>query len=230
MSNRLELCAYWGPRRESIDECADRLLAFMRDLTRCDEAFSQWYERGWSRKDALKRKVDVHDRDRLVGLLEKGRNRGDFDKSVIEDLGFHIGMWNGGDSDKEVGFSITCGLYSEIVGVGSNNVVLLFPKDPGALVDPERASHALAVVVKHWAPDWGVILSNEARNVRDWWQKPFVDWMVYVSQRVASVPSPSTVTHLENGGSLIVVQPSPPRVDDPDAQERIRRIEKIVRP
>jgi len=72
------------------------------------------------------------------------------------------------------------------------------------------------------------MFSNEAMNSRDWEQRPFVDWMVYVPRQIANVPTPSTVTPLENGGSLIVVQTTPPTVDNPEDQERIRRIGEIV--
>jgi hypothetical protein len=177
----------------------------------------------------MKREIDVHDRQAILGLLDSARNR-NFHKEVIEDLGFHPCAWNGRESGSEVSLSVTCGLSCEAPGLGGNNVLLGFPEELGDLADPVKASRVLSVVASCWEPKWAGIFSNKAMNVRDWELKPFVDWMVYVPRRISSVPSPSTVAHIETGGSLIVVQPSPPTVDNPEDQERIRRIEQIVRP
>ena len=99
----------------------------------------------------------------------------------------------------------------------------------GELIVPTRASRALSLAGTCWEPDWAGLFSHEAMNIRDWQRKPFIDWMVYVPRKIGSVPPPSSVTYLENGGSLIVVQANPPAVDSPEDQERIRRIEDILR-
>ena len=226
---RMTLRTFWGPRRESVDECADRLLPFMEELARCDEAFTHWYQLGRSRRDALKRRVDFHDRERLVGLLKKGRHRGDDTHEVIEDLGFRVSVWNGGEPDKEVSLSVCCGSYTEVVGLSPNNAAIRFPKNPDKLADPEHASRVLAVVAKHWSPDRGKILSSEYKDVGGSKKWLAVAGMIYSPRHIASVPAPSTVTHLENGGSIIVIQPSPPEVDDLEAIERARQIEQLVR-
>ena len=228
MSKRLKLGAYWKARRESVEQCAGRLFAFMGDLTECDKVFSHWYGLGRSRKDALKREIEVHSRHSILALLDKARNR-NFHKEVIEDLGFHPCVWNGGESDKEASLSVTCGLYCEAPGLGGNSVILEFPEQLGELSSQANASRVLSLTASCWEPDWAGIFSNEAMNARDWERKPFVDWMVYVPRKIANVPLPSTVMHLENGGSLIVVQPNPPSVGNPEEQERIHTIEAIVR-
>lgn len=233
MSNSLTLGAYWKPRRESIEECADRLLAFMTAIGECGSNFVHWYHKGRSRNDALRKEIAVRDRDELLALLDKGRHRGDIEKTIIEDLGFSVGIWNGGAPGKEASLSIACGLYWVSPSPNaslSNYVVLNLPEDLGDLADPAKASWLLALTARCWVPDWAGIFSNEAMNSRDWGRQPFVDWMVYIPQRIASVSPPSTVTHLESGGSLIVVQPNPPALKNPEDQERIRRIEQIVRP
>lgn len=226
--SRLTLGAYWKARREPVERCADRLVAFMSAIPKFDDAFVNWYRLGRSRKDALRQKLDTQNRQELLTLLATGRNRRDTDKEIIEDLGFGVWLWNG-ETDREAGFNVTCGLYSEAPGL-CNNVVLKFPAELARLADSAVAMKLLSAAVISWEPDWAGIFSNEAMNNRDWDRKPFVDWMVYVPQRIASVPSPSTVAHLENGGSVIVVQPNPPSVDNPEDQERIRRIEQVVRP
>jgi len=229
MAKQLELRTFWGPRRESIDECAERLSAFLPELAECDEAFSRWFELGRSRTEALKRSVELHDRERLVGLLKQGRNRRDDNHKVSEDLGFRVGVWNGGGPDKEADLSVCCGSYTEAVGLSPNNAAIGFPKNAGRLADSEHASRVLAVVAKHWSPDRGKILSSEYKDVGGSKKWLDVDWILYSPRHIASVPAPSTVSHLENGGSIIVIQPSPPEVDDLEAIERARQIEQLVR-
>lgn len=231
MSNRLTLGAYWKPRRESIEQCADRLLAFMHGLAQCDIAFSQWYKLGRSRKDALKHVIDIRNRDELLKLLNKGRHR-NFYKQVMEDLGFIVGIWNGGKEGKDVSLRVCCGSYwvspnPNVAGIG-NSVTLDFPEQFGELADVAKASRILALTASCWEPDRGEIVSRELKDVGDLQEWRYANWMVYVPRKIASVPPPSTVTHLENGGSLIVVQPNPPAVDNPEDQERIRRVRRVL--
>lgn len=230
MTHTLTLGAYWPARRESIDRCADRLSEFVRQLAECDKAFARWYRRDRSRRSASAREVRLRAREQVLALLDEGRNRRDIGKEVIEDLGFHIGLWNGAEPERSVALSIRCGLYSGVHGIGGNAAVLDFPESPGELADPARASTVLSIVARCWEPDWAGIFSTAAMRARDWWRQPFVDWMVYVPRRVDSVPPPSSVTVLPDGGSLIVVQPTPPAVDDPEDQERVRRVEQTLRP
>src|SRR5687768_756609 len=99
MIERYYLGAYWGNRKETAAECAERAVALLQWLSRCDEAFGRWFQGGRSRKEALQREVRP-DPAVLRPLLERGRNRRDDDRSVIEELGFRMGLWNGAaDSD-----------------------------------------------------------------------------------------------------------------------------------
>jgi len=69
--------------------------------------------------------------DRIRGLLLAGRNRHDCgDRSVIEDLGFRVGMWNGSSSRDSVGLSVGCGAYSSVKGLG-NALVMNLPSPDG---------------------------------------------------------------------------------------------------
>ena len=229
--NEFMLGAYWKPRPESIEQCADRLLACMTEIRECDPVFAHWYQTGRSRKDALKHEIDVQNRAEVTALLDKGRNR-NFYEEAIENLGFGVGIWNGGNPGKEVGLGVHCGMYRispDPKGGLSNCVTLSFPEDLGELSDSIKVSRILSVVASCWEPDWAGVFSHAAMNTRDWERKPFVDWMVYIPTMIADVPPPSAVTHFPNGGSLIIVQPTPPAVDNAEAQERIRAIDAVIR-
>jgi hypothetical protein len=200
----------------------------MQTLCEGDDAFAHWYHLGRSRDEARTRKINVQDRPELLALLASGRNRRDTDNKVIENLGFHLWMWNGAEPGKEVNFNVKCGLFSEVLGL-CNCAVLKLPQQLGRLADHVTMKKLLATMASSWEPDWAGIFSNDAMRSRNFEPKPFVDWMVYIPQKISSVPPPSTLTRLANGGSLIVVQPVPPILENPEDQKRIREIEQIVR-
>lgn len=233
MSNRLALGAYWKPRRESIEQCADRFWKFMQGLRECNNMFTRWYRLGRSRKDALGRKVDAQSRQELLRLLDEGRHRRNVGREIMEGLGSSVGIWNGAEPGKEVSLAISCGQYDEVPGLLGNSVVLDLPEDLGELVDSAKTGHVVIATVMAWDPDWVGVFSREAQRSRDWWKWPFIDWIVYVSCRIKEirdVPSPSSVTQVGDVGSLIVVQPNPPSATNAEDLERIRRIDEIVQP
>jgi hypothetical protein len=223
--------AYWSPRKESIEQCADRLHKFFIALTATDPALATWFEKGRSRKQALKEPAKIEDQGYVRDLLDRGRNKRDVGRTVIEELGFQVGLWNGASGKKVAGLSITCGLYwtSPNPNAGlSNSVTLDLPEDLGELKQVERMSAVLAAVAQAWEPDWAGVMSRDAMNARAFDARTsFVDWIVYVPRRIDRVLPPSSVIQLENG-SLIVVQPDPPVVNSTADQENILRIENIL--
>jgi len=106
------LGAYWWNRKESAEECLERSVGFFQDLGSCDESLAHWFQLGRSRKDALRKSVDVENRDDLLRLWKRGVHRGDVRGSVIEDLGFGIELWNGAEDDQSIGLGISCGGYT----------------------------------------------------------------------------------------------------------------------
>jgi hypothetical protein len=71
------------------------LSRYFASLAQIDGAFRQWYETGWSRKAALKKQIDATNTEYVRRLLERGRNRRDVDKTVIDSLGYYVHIWNG---------------------------------------------------------------------------------------------------------------------------------------
>lgn len=191
-----------------------------------------WYEKGRSRKEALAKPAKTQDLSYLRSLLEQGRNRRDTDRTVIAELGFGVGIWNGGEESKQVSLRVKCGLYwvsSNANASLSNSVVLELPNDLGELKQAGCMSGVLAAVARAWEPDWAGVISYDAMNARAFNANvPFVDWMVFIPRRIERVSSPSSATRLDSG-SLIVVQPDPPAVNDQVAQENIRSVENILR-
>ena len=98
--------AYWGPRKESMDQCVHRFMSCLEELHNCDAVFASWYQGGVTGRDAHKHVILPTSLDQITKLFEAGKQRGDFESAVgIEELGFQVGVWNGGTEDKALSFS-----------------------------------------------------------------------------------------------------------------------------
>jgi len=224
---RFMLGAYWDARPDTLEECTRDAERFFAHLAEVDPLLGRWFEPGRSRKDALKRKVDTSDTQKIRGLLLKGRHRADIGRRIFEDLGFSIGLWNGaGEQEEKAGVSIHCGCYNERMG---NNVCINLPYKAESARWVENASALLARVAETWRPKWAGIMSKKAMKERGYdADYPFVDWMVYVPRSVPAMPPPSRVEVLKDLGSIVVVQPDPPTGDSPEELSLIRRVEGLL--
>jgi Immunity protein 52 len=197
--------AYWGPRQESLDACADRAVKFLEGISSAHPALSTWYQLGVMQTDALQQPA-VLERGAVLTLLESGRNRRESDRSVIEELGYSINLWNG--QDPSVGLNIGCGRYhrSEYV---KNAVVIDLPRSDEGLADlalPERARAMMHLLVECWDPDWATWTSSELRREqRVVPGRPVLGWMTYLSSLQDPQPSLLARSTLEplGPGSLI---------------------------
>lgn len=227
----LYIGAYWGPRQESAGQCAERLTTCLKDLAAASDVFASWYEKGESRRDALARPVDPSEFSDLIDLLEAGRNRRDDDKSVIEELGFHVGVWNGASEEHSVSLAVTCGLFAQKPNLG-NALVLDFPEVLGDLGQKDRALQALVAVVKAWEPEWAGIISRAGRQTRPFTPgSPFVDWMIYLKDAAidpSRLPSSASVVKVNDQGTIIITQDVPVDADDQSHVQNVQAVEAAI--
>lgn len=221
------LGAYWDARADNLEKCTEDAVRFFAGLAEIDPLLARWYELGRSRKDALERKVDVLDAQKLQELLLAGRNRRDIGREVINELGFNLWFWNGANKEEaEASVTIHCGAYSERTG---NNVIVNLPYQSESSEWVGKASSLLALTAEVWKPNWAGIMSKKAMRERDFdGDNPFVDWMVYVPRKIASVPLPGRVEELNRLGSVVVVQPDPPVGEGHEELARIRHVERLL--
>ncbi len=221
------LGAYWTGRKETSGECADRVRAFLAEISEIDESFTTWYQRSGSRKDATSNRVDTRNRNSICEMMERGRHQRDIGGDAIESLGFRIGLWNGATKEENTSsISILCGSFNEIA---LNSVTLALPSSLVARSSVEKVQKLLSVSCSVWRPGWAGVMSKESMKLRDFSaRKPFVDWMVFTPRTVGAVPPPAVATPVASGGTLIVTQPQPPCTDDEKVLARIRAIESLV--
>ena len=143
---------YWKPRQESLDACASKLRKHFSFLEELSASTKTWHAPGHSRKHSNS-VVEAHEEGALKALLEAGLNRRDVDRSPIEELGWHIGLWNGRSGEWACSTSVLCGGYARSVTnharLEINNGTL-----DGLSVEPKAIMERLADI---WDADRGVL-------------------------------------------------------------------------
>ncbi|WNG40775.1 hypothetical protein F0U61_49100 [Archangium violaceum] len=194
--------AYWGPRKETALECAQRAELFFHMLARCDPTFAQWYRGG----RGAPRELPGHPVRPVVQEWEQlflhGRNRTDAGKKVIEDLGFREYVWNAKKERTRIGFH--CGAYSPW---GGPNSCLLEPPPEGPVRERLLCAPLLAEILTSmataWDPDFAMATSGEMLDLvekRKWEVR--VGWLTYLSRRLGTVPPLPAPVRIEPVGKL----------------------------
>ncbi|WP_157137826.1 Imm52 family immunity protein [Herbaspirillum lusitanum] len=190
--------AYWGPRKESIEACAVRAENFFASLEFTSDLLKGWRRQGVRKSTASKTSPESLTTESLLGLLSSGRNRRDGDGSSIDNLGYRISLWNGGDTTTAASIMITCGLYAGTVGL-SNAAVLRLPVKFD-IFSRNCAEALMRNFILAWDPDWVVLASSS--NLARIDTGPFLDQGVYIRASMYSefvAPQKAIVRKLENG-------------------------------
>jgi hypothetical protein len=200
--------AYWGARRESLDECARRATLLLEALVRVHDSFSNWYEKGRSRRDALRKPVPIQE-DHLRALLARGRNRTDFGKQVIEEFGYSLSIWNGAADDLASSFSLRCGGWET---TSPNSCVVTLPDRPDTLDPPlltvDNGIRIIAAMAKCLNPAVAFLASREHRDMRARTKEEsakFVGWITFLPHDRAAIPplSPADIHDCDCGGTIV---------------------------
>lgn len=209
MAETFYVGAYWGPRAEPVDACAERLAGFLTDLAQISPLLGSWFKTASSRKAALKRPIEPTT-EQLRALLQAGQARRDDDaRSVMSELGFAADLWNG--QDILVGLRVRCGAPAAIQGMTSNTLVMQLPAAEGDAVTLYQRQVALAViraVVTAWQPSWSTWTSHRLRKVQEPQPGEVVaGWATYVAdpKGVLAERLPAGATIEPHGTGLLLV-------------------------
>ena len=106
-----QLLAYWAVRQDC--RAMRRPIAmFLTNIAECGPPLTIWHSTATSRARSLRSVLKPDDAQALRLCFLKGRAWRDIPRTVMEDLGFTVGLWNGGNQGVEVGISISCGCYN----------------------------------------------------------------------------------------------------------------------
>ncbi|HLL02104.1 MAG TPA: immunity 52 family protein [Myxococcaceae bacterium] len=227
MNETYYLGAYWGPRREDAETCAQRTAGLIQMLQPVDSLFARWFKSAKTLKEALKRPLDSE----LEGLrkyIQRMLMRDDR-RVPMPDLGFSVWLWNGGSGGDDVWLNFLCGGYWE----KANNRCVITPPHKGPATERVLTTafqtavlHALATA---WDPDWGVAMSHDHRDIIE--KKcpdVLVGWVTYLSRRLGRVPplpAPVRIEPVGELGSLVILTPERFTASNPEhlaLAERVR--------
>ena len=222
--------AYWGPRQETAQECARRAENFLHLLPRCDPTFTQWYRGGRKVPPGLPGHP-IEDAGELERLLLEGRNRSDFDRTLIlEDHGFMAGVFNAKKGRTRLDFH--CGAYFP----EGHNFCLLDPPSEGPVRERLLSAPVLAQVLTcmatAWDPDFATASSLEMlrhTEKREWEVR--VGWLTYVSRRLGTVPplpAPVRIEPVGTQGWLLTLSPEQMTADNPEHVAFTARVRELL--
>ena len=187
MNETYYLGAYWGPRREDAQVCAQRTAHLVHLLEPVDSLFARWFKSAKTLKESLKRPLDS-DLEGLRKYIQRVVMKDDR-RQPMPDVGFHVWLWNGGSGGDDLWLNFLCGGYWE----KANNRCVITPPHKGPATERVLTTafqtavlHALATA---WDPDWGVAMSHAHREIIE--KKcpdVLVGWVTYLSRRLGRVP------------------------------------------
>lgn len=222
---------YWGPREETMLECARRAELFFHLLARCDPLFSSWYRRGSGAPHSLPGHPVRLDAEEWEQLFSRGRLRADVGKEAIEALGSMVHVWTEKNLER-TRVELNCGAYAP----GVVNTCLLRPPEEGPLRERILRAPLLAEVLKSlvtaWDPDFAIFSSSEmVDRVEMTTREVRIGWLTYLSRRLGTLPplpAPVRIEPIGSLGWLLVLSPEPMTAHNPEHVSFTTRVRELL--
>ena len=142
---KLLLRAIWNPRPSTAEDGVAQLVEILQAVAVEHAGFSEWFQLGRSRKDALSKPVRIENQSIRQTL---SRNHTDFGHEVIEELGWSWWVWNGGRGGVDLQCNCTFGATAPR---SSNRFLLGLPHE--FRDSDEIQDRLLAAAMSVWKPD-----------------------------------------------------------------------------
>lgn len=146
------ISAIWIEKdKKAIKECAKNIYDFLILLKAHNpDLFASWYEKGYSKKEAMKRKIDITE-EQFSKDLGKNKNK------KHDDLGTTISYWTGNENEElSAAISFTIGGYGD-KSFNKNSCVINLPSEGKYYEIPENQESLKNLLVQYWKPDSALI-------------------------------------------------------------------------
>ncbi|HET8885634.1 MAG TPA: Imm52 family immunity protein [Salinimicrobium sp.] len=154
------ISAIWkSNKKTSVEECSKNILEFLLLLKNHNEKmFSQWYEKGRSKEEALEKKINLEQ-----AYFKNALNR-KWDKK-FEDLGVRVSYWTGdADENKSAEISFNLGAYGN-KPFNKNLCVITLPEENEYYNSEANKESLIRLVVDYWKPDKVLINGDAIENL-----------------------------------------------------------------
>jgi len=225
--------AYWGPRRESPEECARRAVTFLNLMAACDPLLAQWNKIPKPRGKRRKTPLMPPELPTLTEAYRRGVNR-EPGGPPIEHLGLTVSAYNDGTGSDYASVSMRCGSYEQN---SSANACILSLPSKGENAERILKAPVLAEVVRSmalaWEPDWAVAMSRTHRELDDKEGEAdvWLGWVTYLARHrgtVPPLPAPVRIEPVEDRGTLIILTLERFTVANPEHVALARRVRELL--
>jgi len=194
----------YGPGRgDSRDSCIQRTLRMFGLLKDVDPTFAQWFERGWTRKEALRHRLD-QDAGKLAKALKK--------VTAGDEYWYFASIWTGLSDWEASSMSLSCG-HNDSRGV---DTIILTPHETDAtgqrLMQAPVMTALLRALAIAWEPQMGIVMSHRHREAafKDAEFEHRIGWVNYFARSLGPLPplpDPVRVEPVDDIGSLVILTP-----------------------
>lgn len=153
---------YWGPRQESLEDCAEKIFLTFNFLREMDSSFNLWYPTRKPKKKEIIKAVDLN-LEGIYNLLKLDRTYDDYGR-LLDDLGYKIYLKSDSNFEKAHVLSITCSCSNEYVP----NVVVLNLSSSKQLFYLREFTLVKSIYDKFaqiWDPEEGRIMDENGVNL-----------------------------------------------------------------
>jgi hypothetical protein len=216
--------SYWLARPETAETCARRAERFFHLLSRCDSAWTRWYQTARSLEEARKRQFTTEAANFQKLFAQE--------KHQVSD-GFSFHLWTGDSLEETSGVDGTCGLSSHRL----SSTCVLTPQDEGLVgkrvLTASVMTEVLRAMILAWDPEWGLATSDAHRDSVTQQAKPgtFVGWVMYFSRLrgpVPPLPAPVRIERVEDQGTLVILTPERFTVSSPEHVALAARVHELL--
>jgi hypothetical protein len=183
------ITANWAPRRESLNECEERLRSCLQELERLNSLFTAWLNvRCRKGKQTVTPEPAV-----LRELLLSGRNKTEVSpRRVMEELGFSVALMTDNKLRERLGFRVNCGGYHPSL---LNRCFMDFAEQGNLSYGAVSGNEKLAILksfISSWNPEWGAITTRPllaaVKSLLGISVRVNFGWVTYIDDRCGELP------------------------------------------
>jgi hypothetical protein len=217
---------YWSEGKDCLGSVVDKTMSFLEKLSKIDIQFANWYQLGYTKREALQRKVNL-DQNYISNLYRSRIKKNDLDEDGFSKIGFSIDLWTGHEEDFSSSLAINCGHSSKNF---KNSCVINIPIEGEAkdrLLSIDKQKEIFHLLIDEWHPQNIIVNSKSLSGIT---QMPNeIGWMTYIKElkKIPDFKSKIIRKHF-NGGHLFYLETKNSFCYDYDLMEELLPLRAVI--